>query len=184
MTATFPLAKPGKPGYSASEVDEFLEVARTAYASAPGDDDYLSSEQIRRTAFRVVRRGGYSARHVDAALERLEEAFVTRERERAIAELGEEGYYADVRAAAQEIIDRLARPAGKKFRRMSFLARGYHPADVDLFSERISSYFQEGRALPVENVRTIGFRAKFGGYHEAQVDLLLDTVVRLMLAVR
>ena len=165
MTATFPLAKPGKPGYSVAEVDDFLEVARTAYSSLPDDENYLSSEQIRRTAFRVVRRGVYSARHVDAALERLEEALVTRERERAIAELGEEGYYADVRATAQEIIDRLARPAGKKFRRMSFLARGYHPADVDLFSDRIAAYFQEGRTLPVENVRTIGFRSKFGGYH-------------------
>ncbi len=175
VTSTFPRARSGKPGYDAAEVDAFLERAREAFA-AP--------DEIRHTAFRLVRKDGYSARHVDAALERLEEAFAAREREHAIARVGSEAYYADARAAAQEIIDRLARPAGARFRRVSPLTRGYHPADVDAFSARISAYFEKGQALPIETVRTIAFRSRYRGYHETQVDLLLDTVVRLMLAVR
>lgn len=202
VTSTFPLARSGKPGYRTDEVDSFLERARVAFAAAPGSDAMpsfdvapstevsppsdavITSDSVRHTAFRVVRTKGYSARHVDAALERLEEAFAQREREHAIARQGSDAYYAEARATAQEIIDRLARPAGSKFRRMSFLARGYHPADVDVFSKRMSAYFEQGQSLPVETVRTIAFRARYRGYHETQVDLLLDTVIRLMLAVR
>jgi len=183
VTATFPTARSGKPGYDQAEVDAFLERAREAFGSDAAEPT-LTSEEIRHTAFRVRRGKGYSARHVDAALERLEEAFAARERERQIAAQGTEQYHAEIRALAQEIIDRLARPAGQKFRRVSPLARGYDPADVDAFSARISAYVQEGRALPVEVVRTIAFRPRYRGYDEAQVDLLLDAVIRIMLAVR
>ena len=184
MTSTFPLARSGKPGYLTDEVDAFLERARIAFTATAAGDAPISSDAIRHTAFRVVRSKGYSARHVDTALERLEEAFATREREHAIAQQGSEAYYAEARAIAQEIIDRLARSAGAKFRRVSFLARGYHPADVDLFSARMSAYFEQGKPLPVGTVRTIAFRSRYRGYHETQVDLLIDTVIRLMLAVR
>lgn len=184
VTSTFPRARSGKPGYDDAEVDAFLERAREAFSAPAGDDALLTSDEIRHTAFRLVRKDGYSARHVDAALERLEEAFAAREREHAIARVGSEAYYADARAAAQEIIDRLARPEGARFRRVSPLTRGYHPADVDAFSTRISAYFEKGQSLPIETVRTIAFRSRYRGYHETQVDLLLDTVVRLMLAVR
>ena len=184
MTSTFPAPRPGKPGYDIDEVEQFLEVARTAYGASPGTDGSLTSDDIRHTAFRVRRRGGYSARHVDAALERLEEAFAARERERAIAELGQEAYDAESRTTAQDIIDRLARPEGRPFRRVNELSRGYRAMDVDAFMERVSRYFQEGAPLTVENVRTIAFRPAFRGYDETQVDLLLDTTIRLMLAVR
>lgn len=182
--SNFPLARSGKPGYRADEVDAFLERARAAFSAPVDSDDAISSEVVRHTAFRLVRAKGYSARHVDKALERLEEAFAEREREHAIAQRGSDEYYAEIRAIAQEIIDRLARPAGGKFRRVSFLARGYHPADVDVFSARVSAYFEKGTTLPVETVRTIAFRPRHRGYDETQVDLLLDTVIRLMLAVR
>lgn len=183
VTSTFPLARSGKPGYDQAEVDAFLDRAREAFAATAADAQ-LSSDDIRHTAFRVRRGKGYSARHVDAALERLEEAFAARERERELAARGTEEYHAEIRALAQEIIDRLARPDGAKFRRVNPFARGYHPADVDAFSARISAYVQEGRALPVEVVRTIAFRSRYRGYDEAQVDLLLDAVVRVMLALR
>lgn len=184
MTSTFPLARKGSPGYDTAEVDAFLDRARASYSLPPGHDDAVSSVEIRRTAFRVVRKNGYSARHVDAALERLDEAFAAREREQAVARHGSEEYYREIRATAQAIIDRLARGDGKRFRRVSPLARGYHPKDVDAFCVRISAFFEQSRSLPVETVRTIAFRSRYRGYHEAQVDLLLDTVVDLMLAVR
>ncbi len=184
VPSTFPLARSGKPGYDVDEVDAFLDRAREAFSTPAGVDASVTSNEIRHTAFRVVRKDGYSARHVDAALERLEEAFATRERDQAIARQGSEAYYAEARATAQEILDRLARPEGKKFRRVSPFTRGYHPADVDAFAARVSQYFESGRALPVESVRTIAFRSRYRGYNETQVDLLLDTVVGLMLAVR
>jgi DivIVA domain-containing protein len=38
--------------------------------------------------------------------------------------------------------------------------------------------------MSVEQVRTIVFRSRKGGYNETQVDLLLDAVINVMLAVR
>lgn len=182
VTSTFPPARKGKPGYDVEEVERFLADARRAYSAIDGGG--LTSDEIRHTAFRVVRRDGYSVRHVDAALERLEEAFAARERDRAIAERGEDAYYRETRETAQEIVDRLARPVGQRFRRVSILTRGYHPDDVDSFADRVSGYFQRGDAVSVENVRTIAFRSRVGGYDETQVDVLLDAVIRVMLAVR
>ncbi len=182
VTSTFPPARKGKPGYDVEEVERFLADARRAYSAIDGGG--LTSDEIRHTAFRVVRRDGYSVRHVDAALERLEEAFAARERDRAIAERGEDAYYRETRETAQEIVDRLARPVGQRFRRVGILTRGYHPDDVDSFADRVSGYFQRGDAVSVENVRTIAFRSRVGGYDETQVDVLLDAVIRVMLAVR
>lgn len=182
VTSTFPPSRKGKPGYDVDEVERFLADARRAYSAIDGGG--LTSDEIRHTAFRVVRRDGYSVRHVDAALERLEEAFAARERDRAIAERGEDAYYRETRETAQEIVDRLARPVGQRFRRVSILTRGYHPDDVDSFADRVSGYFQRGDTVSVENVRTIAFRSRIGGYDETQVDVLLDAVIRVMLAVR
>lgn len=178
----FPPARRGERGYATAQVDEFLAAAREAYAETGASS--LTSDEIRRAAFPIVRRKGYSVGAVDAALERLEEAFAARERDLAIAAQGEAAYYADVRAAAQEIVDRLARPEGKRFRRRGPLTRGYDPNDVDTLCDRLSGYFQRGESVTVHTVRTIAFRPRFGGYDEAQVDYLLDTVIRVMLAVR
>lgn len=184
MTTTFPEAPKGKSGYDADEVDAFLVAARLAYGAAPGSETALTSDEIRRTAFHLRRSGGYSVRHVDAALERLEEAFAARERERDIARMGEADYFAETRAIAQELVDRFDRPAGQRFRRRGPLTRGYLPADVDALADRLAGYFQNGDPISVENVRTVAFRARLGGYDEAQVDHVLDAVVRVMLAVR
>ena len=61
---------------------------------------------------------------------------------------------------------------------------GYNRQDVDRFGGRLVKYFQDGRPMSVEEVRTVTFREQRGGYREAQVDLLLDSVTDVMLAVR
>lgn len=131
-----------------------------------------------------MQKGGYSPTHVDAALERLEDAFASRERERALEHTGNEAWYSQARSTAQQILDRLTRPAGHRFGRMSFLSNGYNRKEVDVFADRLSAYFQNGKQMTVEEVRTVAFRPQKGGYSEAQVDLVLDTVVDVMLAVR
>jgi len=180
---TFPRARKGRLGYDIDEVEEFLEEARRAYTAENPELSVVTADSIRTTAF-SMRKDGYSTTHVDAALERLEDAFAAREREREIARQGDEAWYADARATAQEILDRAVRPKGKRFQRVSILTIGYSVADVDAFADRIAGYFQNGDALTTDDVRTIAFRSQRGGYREAQVDYLLDTVTRVMLAVR
>lgn len=183
MATTFPHTRNSKLGYNVDEVEEFLEDARNAYSNPRPDLSVVSAQSIRRTAF-SMQKGGYSPTHVDAALERLEDAFAARERERVFAEVGDQAWYGRARATAQVILDRLDRPAGQKFNRTGALTYGYNTKDVDALSARLVNYFQHGKPMSVDEVRTVVFRSTKRGYAEWQVDLLLDSVTNVMLAVR
>lgn len=183
MSTTFPRSRKSRLGYNVDQVEDFLEEARRAYTADRGVLTVVNSEAIRQMAF-AMQKGGYSTNHVDAALERLEDAFASRERERAVADAGDAAWFAKARTAAQAILDRLARDKGRRFSRVGFLTTGYDPKDVDVFADRLMGYFQSGKPMSVDQVRTIVFRRKKGGYNESQVDLLLDSVIDVMLAVR
>ncbi|BDZ51158.1 hypothetical protein GCM10025867_33990 [Frondihabitans sucicola] len=181
MSSTFPKVTGSKRGYDVKQVEDFLLEARETYSG--GESGTVSAESIRRMAFGMV-KGGYSPEHVDSALERLEDAFATRERERVLRDTGDDTWFSEARATAEALVSRLERPEGHRFDRVSFLSTGYHPKDVDRLVTRLKGYFSEGKALSIEEVRTSVFRPKRGGYREAQVDLVLDSVVDVMLAVR
>jgi DivIVA domain-containing protein len=180
---TFPRSRKSTWGYDVNEVEDFLEEARRAYSADRSQPVVITADSIRRLAF-TMRKGGYSTVAVDAALERLEDAFATREREKAFAEIGDQAWYADARGTAQAILDRLVRPRGSRFKRVSIFTVGYAVREVDSFTDRITAYFQNGKPISVDDVRTVAFQAQRGGYREAQVDLVLDAVTRVMLAVR
>ncbi|MCU1439630.1 MAG: DivIVA protein [Rhodoglobus sp.] len=183
MSTTFPRSRKSRLGYNVDQVEDFLEEARRAYTADPQQPNVLNAESIRTMAF-AMQKGGYSTSHVDAALERLEDAFASRERERAFAQAGDAAWYAKARGSAQTILDRLARPAGQRFSRAGLLTTGYDPKDVDAFADKLVSYFQHGKPMSVEHVRTVVFASRKRGYNETQVDLLLDAVIDVMLAVR
>ncbi|WP_246150058.1 DivIVA domain-containing protein [Agromyces intestinalis] len=184
MDSTFPRARKPQLGYRVDQVEEFLAVARRAFEGQPlPDDPELSAESIRLTAF-AVQKGGYSTAHVDAALERLEDAFAAKEKRIAERLHGDESWLVEARTTAQVVSNRLARPEGQRFDRMSPLVLGYHVRDVDKFADRLARYFRDGWPISVDDVRSVSFRAQRGGYREAQVDLVLDAVVDVMLAVR
>lgn len=182
VSTTFPRARRSRLGYDIDEVEQFLDEARRAYTSQP-DAAPMTAASIRGTAF-AMRKGGYATEHVDAALERLEDAFATRERDRALREAGDEAWYADARATAQALLDRLVRPPGHRFTRVSWFTLGYSTKDVDKLADRIANYFQTGAAVSLDEIRTSVFRPQRGGYSEQQVDYVLDAVIRTLLAVR
>ncbi|WP_158863754.1 DivIVA domain-containing protein [Leifsonia sp. AG29] len=181
--STFPRSPRSKPGYDAEQVDEFLRQARRAYDGDATAAGALTAADIRHTAFSMA-KGGYSTSHVDAALERLEDAFAAREREALRAQKGDAAWFEEARTTAQVILNRLDRPAGRRFDRVSLLTLGYNRQEVDRFTNRLVRYFQDGRPMSVDEVRTVTFREQRGGYREVQVDLLLDSVTDVMLAVR
>jgi len=183
VSTTFPRAHGRSLGYSVDEVEDFLDDARRAYGTDRPDLADVNAEKIRRTAF-SMEKGGYATKFVDAALERLEDAFATRERDRILAQAGDAEWYARARATAQAVIDRLDRPRKNRFDRVPLLAFGYRTSEVDAFGDRLVDYFQNGKPMTQETVRTVVFRRQRGGYSEAQVDLLLDAVVTVMQAVR
>lgn len=183
MSTTFPRSRKSRLGYNVDQVEDFLEDARRAYSADPNVPNPVSAASIRRMAFQM-QKGGYSTTHVDAALERLEDAFAQRERERALVQEGDQAWYAQARTSAQEILDRLSRPNGQKFRRVALLATGYSRKEVDAFATRLVGYFQHGKPMSIDQVRTVTFSSQRGGYHETQVDVVLDAVIEVMLAVR
>lgn len=183
MATPFPLVRRRKPGYSVHEVDDFLALARRAFDTGGRSATDLTAADIRHTAF-SMERGGYATGAVDAALERLEDTFAEREREQAVQSAGERAWYSGTRTLAKEIIARVGRNDGQRFTRVGLLALGYSPREVDRFAERVREYFEEGSDLSVDEVRAVAFRPARRGYREAQVDLLIDGVVEVMLAVR
>ena len=183
MSTMFPRVGRSKPGYDVEQVERFLLEARASYDAPVQPDSRMTAESIRRAAF-DLQKGGYATERVDAALERLEDAFASREKERALSESGTESWYSDARKLAQEVLDRLSRPEGHRFDHVGPASGGYHRGDVDEFADRLVSYFQNGVYLTVDEVRSATFRPQRGGYREAQVDLVLDAVVHVMTAVR
>lgn len=182
MSTTFPRVKRDR-GYDIDEVEDFLEDARRAYTGDPGSAQVVTSETIRRVGF-TMRRGGYSPTHVDAALERLEDAFAARERDRELTQLGDQGAYQQTRAEAQVLLDRFVRPRGHRFRRVGIFTGGYSVRHVDAFADRVARYLQQGEPLTAQEVRDAVFPAQRGGYHETQVDLVLDAVVDVLQAIK
>ncbi|WP_460815353.1 DivIVA domain-containing protein [Microbacterium petrolearium] len=176
----FPVMHGRERGYRRDAVEAFMARAREAFERG---DDTVDARAVRQAGFPLV-RGGYQIAAVDAALGRIEDAFAARERQAAIAAEGPEAWVERARAEAQVILERLARPAGRRFDRVGPLSFGYAPKEVDIVADRISAFLQDGDPLTAEQVRSAAFRMSRGGYREEQVDALLDAVVDVILAVR
>lgn len=180
----FPIATGSQLGYAQEPVDAFLQRARSAYEGATVDGAPLTAEAIRHTAF-PMKRGGYSSRYVDAALDRLEEVFFERERRAKVRAAGEDAWWDETRALLSEVRGRIQRPRGRRFRRRGLFATGYRRSQVDAFLDRVSEMFErrELELSPAE-VRDVVFHSQWRGYSEDQVDALLDGVVELILSTR
>jgi DivIVA domain-containing protein len=177
--ASFPEAAGREKGYDKRAVDDFLDRARDAFEAGSAS---LAAADIRNVAFPLVRQG-YAIPSVDAALGRIEDAFAARERSTAVAQSGVDAWVGHARETAQAVLDRLSRPRGRRFDRVSPLRYGYRIDEVDLVSDKIARYLETGESLSVEQVRAVAFRMQRGGYREVQVDAVLDAVVEVMLAV-
>ena len=180
VVSPFPLTSGRTRGYRPDAVDDFLARARAAFESA--DTSEVDSTVVRTAAFPLVRRG-YQVTAVDAALSRIEDAFAAREREQALSRKGARAWVGQSRRLAQEILDRLTRPKGRRFRRVGPLRFGYRIDEVDLVSDKIARFLEDGEPVTVDQVRSVAFRMQRRGDSEAQVDAVLDATVEVMLAV-
>jgi DivIVA domain-containing protein len=172
-------------GYNAKQVDQFLQRARVSLETPGAAAHPIRSNDVRAVSFGPV-KGGYSAAAVDAALDRLEDAFARRERDELIAERGEEAWLRQIGQLSGTLRGRLHRPDGERFRRPSRKkARSYNTKDVDRLCVDLIGYLEEDKPLSVDNVRRAMFRPAVGqdGYEETQVDAFLDRVVELMAAI-
>lgn len=185
IPASFDRVQRNEYGYNAKQVDEFLQRARVSFENPHAAADVIRSADVRAVSFDPV-KGGYAAAGVDAALDRLEDAFARRERDDLIADRGEDAWLREIGKLSGLLRGRLHRPDGERFRRPSgSRGRSYNTVDVDNLCRDLIGYLEEDRPLSVDNIRRAVFRPAKGkdGYEETQVDAFLDRVVELMAAI-
>ncbi len=180
MSDTFPRAGRLTKGYDAEQVEAFLARARAAYEDGAGGSA-MTSWHVRTIGFDLV-RGGYDVEAVDAALDRIEDAFARREKHRGEERAGSSGWQTQLRTQEQSLRAQLARSDGQRFPRGSGLELTYDVAQVDELCRRVEDAFASGRPLNPDAVRLAVFKSRRGsrGYHEASVDAFLDRVVELL----
>jgi DivIVA domain-containing protein len=172
-------------GYNTKQVDHFLARARATFNGTGDDSTVVTSHLVRRTAFEP-QKGGYNAREVDSALDRLEDVFAQRERDTLIEAEGEEAWLQQVGRLSTILRGRLHREPGERFRRPSRRgAPSYNVEDVDALCDELVNYFEHDAPMSVDVVRCATFREAKGqeGYEESQVDAFLDRVVELMASI-
>ena len=180
MTEMFPRTGRLRPGYRPEQVDAYFATAREIYDA--GELDEMDSEGVRTVAFGIVRHG-YQPEAVDAALDRLETAFLHRRRADYVAEHGRKAWMEVSAQLATSLYPRLLRPAGERFAPAH--GQGYDVAEVDALMDRISAYFDDDARLGAAEVRSETFHRARGAkaYDEASVDRYLARVVEVLLSV-
>lgn len=171
-------------GYNVKQVEQFLARARDYYTSEDTGGKALTSHSVRSVTFDPA-KGGYEARAVDTALDRLEDVFAQRERDKLVAESGEEAWLLQIGKISSALRERLHRTDGERFRRPKRNVRSYSVADVDRLCGQLLAYLQHDAQLSVDVVRRAVFAPARGkeGYEESQVDAFMDRVVELMASI-
>ncbi|SEE58612.1 DivIVA domain-containing protein [Arthrobacter alpinus] len=181
----FKLVGPKEVGYNVKQVDVFLERARAYFLNTDTSGKAITSLDVRTASFDPA-RGGYNAQAVDAAMDRIEDEFVLREKELLIAGEGEKAWMMKIGKTASVLRARLHRPDGERFRRPSRKgAQSYNIKDVDVLCRELLVYIEDNGELSVDVVRRAVFAPEKGadGYEESQVDAFLDRVVELMASI-
>ncbi|CAM3396519.1 DivIVA domain-containing protein [Occultella aeris] len=168
-------------GYDREQVDEFFERAKASYEGS--GEETLSAADVRQVAFDLVRHG-YNPAAVDAALDRLEGAFIQRDRSDFIATHGQEAWMEQVAERATTLYPRLVRPDGERFAPPE-RGRGYDADAVDEVLDRLVDYFDSGAKLSAAELRQATFPSapRSRAYGEGPVDAYLDRAVDVLLAV-
>ena len=176
----FPRVGLFRQGYRREQVEGYFATAHEIYDA--GELDEMDSEGVRTVAFDIV-RGGYKPAAVDAALDRLEAAFLQRRRADFVAERGRKAWMEEVAQLATTLYPRLLRPHGARF--APARKHGYSKVEVDRLMDRVATYFDAATALSSTEVRTATFSAakRDAAYDERSVDRYLARVVEVLLSV-
>ncbi|QPL06227.1 MULTISPECIES: DivIVA domain-containing protein [Actinomyces] len=180
MSGMFPKVGALRRGYRTEQVDRYFTTAHEIYDA--GDLEEMDSEGVRTVAFDVV-HGGYRPDSVDAALDRLEAAFLQQRRSDIVSRLGRDAWMRQVADLATSLYPRLLRPAGERF--APARRRGYSREEVDALMDRVAAYFDSAATLTSEQVRGAMFTSARGAkaYEERSVDRYLARVVEVLLSV-
>lgn len=182
MSGLFKTVSALRTGYDKDEVDEFFEHARHVYEGRTGER--LTSTDIQASMFDLV-RGGYNTHEVDAALDRLEGAFIARQRAEYVAAHGQQAWMTALAERARTLYGRLGRPDGERFAPAERGQTGYDKDDVDDLCDRLVGYFDRQEPLTAAEVREAAFGRARGedAYAEGPVDAFFARATEVLLGV-
>lgn len=181
MAGMFETVSGLKKGYDTVEVDEFFEHARQVYEGSATEP--LTHRDIHTCVFDVS-RGGYNTEQVDAALNRLENAFVGREKQLVTSQGGPQAWAAVLNERAKTLYPRLARPKGQRFSHPAKGA-GYSVAEVDNLCANLVRFFDGKIKITASELRTVTFSSAKGrkAYDESSVDAFMARAIEVLLGV-
>jgi DivIVA domain-containing protein len=177
VTTPFAIAQKKQLGYKIDEVAELLSTARSVFGA---DSQVISDDSfVRKAQFSLV-KGGYDIAEVDAALERLDEAFGQQLARNLIARIGATGAHDRVAELRSLLKGRISRGKGKGFDSAGFLRAGYRKSSVDLLLGQLEAHLIAAATVLVSDLRKIRFESAGSGYSEAEVDAFIDRAIELI----
>lgn len=177
MSYSFKQSGRRKLGYDMNQVDEFLQRAREQYSNP--NNNLVTVLDVRTARFKLV-KNGYSISVVDAALEKLEDAFAASEYQSELRKTGSSEFSEDLQVIHDMVLARTNRANGKKFTKRRWPNKGYSVKEVDKFCSLLGNMLETKADLTVKEVRVATFKSKRGGYAEYQVDAFLEKVVEVL----
>ena len=117
-------------------------------------------------------------------MNRLEAAFVHRDRSNHVAVNGENAWFEMIAERATALYPRMRRPRGERFSAPES-GRGYKAEEVDDLLDRLAKYFDQQVDIQADDIRTIVFSPAKGkkAYAEGPVDAYLGRAIEVLLAV-
>lgn len=164
-------------GYNSAQVDSLLELAKKQYENP--DQVLLRASDLRGVRIDLV-PGGYVISQVDEALDNLEDYFIRAEVGAFRERFGDQELAKRYQELIDSLLPRLKREKGKRFARVSFLAKGYDKKKADELCDRLLEHFQSGARVRVAEVRRAQFSATRMGYSMPQFDSFLDRVIEAL----
>jgi DivIVA domain-containing protein len=164
-------------GYNPEQVDSLLDLAKRQFESP--DQILLRASDLRGLRIDLV-SGGYAIAQVDAALDNLEDHFIRAEIAAFRERFGQQELAKRFEELQQVLLPRLRRESGKRFTKVSVLARGYDRKRVDAMCDQLIVHFNGGAKIKVSQVRRAQFSATRSGYSMPQVDSFLDKVIEAL----
>jgi DivIVA domain-containing protein len=177
MSNNFPSVGDKELGYEPGQVDAVINQARVQFAEPASN--IIDAKQLRTAQFDLV-AGGYQIEAVDAALDRLDDAFALREKHRLTSSLNSVDAFDEVDKLRKLVKSRVRRPNGKKLARAGLFAKGYSVRQVDQFLVLVGLRLAGKAELGISELRNVTFKPKWGGYVENQVDALIDKTVEYL----